>query len=249
MRKHHTTLILSAIAVAALLIGGPARAQGIDGSDHDLATGVGDNNEVCVYCHTPHAANVAIEAPLWNKPASGATYTTYDSTTIDGDILAVGSVSIACLSCHDGTMSTDVVINAPGSGGVNPAGVALRGGNQFLSEPQNLGTDLTNDHPIGVQYGGFDPGSGQIDPDFINSTNGLQVATINNVQRWWVDTEATPNASRDKTDMILYTRDNAGANQPFVECASCHDPHNNVTGTFLRISNANSAVCQACHVK
>jgi hypothetical protein len=44
-----------------------------------------------------------------------------------------------------------------------------------------------------------------------------------------------------------------------VECGSCHDPHvsNGQSGpnsliageTFLRISNANSAVCTTCHVK
>ena len=35
-----------------------------------------------------------------------------------------------------------------------------------------------------------------------------------------------------------------------VECASCHDAHG-VTGydSFLRIENANSAMCTACHKK
>jgi predicted CXXCH cytochrome family protein len=49
--------------------------------------------------------------------------------------------------------------------------------------------------------------------------------------------------------MILYTRDNAGSDQPFVECASCHDPHTDAQPTFLRIANVNSEVCLACHVK
>ena len=40
----------------------------------------------------------------------------------------------------------------------------------------------------------------------------------------------------------------AGAG-PSVECASCHDPHRADTSTFLRIANAGSAVCLACHVK
>lgn len=237
-----------AIGFAAATNG--AFAQGIDGSEHDLATGTNDNNEICVYCHTPHGARTDIEAPLWNKPATGSTYTTYDSTTIDGEVLTVGSVSVACLTCHDGAQAMDAVINAPGMG----AGSGNIGSGVGAMDPTSismLGTDLRNDHPIGIQYGGFDPGTGQIDPDFINSSNGLQSAVILARTRWWVDTEATPNTTRDKTDMILYTRDNGGTDEPFVECGSCHDPHRaGVTEpNFMRISNANSAICLACHVK
>ncbi len=63
---------------------------------------------------------------------------------------------------------------------------------------------------------------------------------------------------RDKSDMILYTRNFGGAtgNAPSVECGSCHDPHvEEATGTpaagktFLRIANTGSAVCLACHNK
>jgi hypothetical protein len=127
---------------------------------------------------------------------------------------------------------------------------AIVGGNSLA----DLGNDLSNDHPIGVQYGGFEPTPGTpIDPDFRTTTGGfLQSATINLVERWWVNTEATPNTTRDKTDMILYTRDNGG-DQPFVECGTCHDPHNaNGTATevnFLRLSNAGSDGCLAWHVK
>ena len=43
-----------------------------------------------------------------------------------------------------------------------------------------------------------------------------------------------------------------GATQLFggnVECASCHDAHDNANGYFLRGSNVNSALCVDCHVK
>jgi predicted CXXCH cytochrome family protein len=252
-----TGLVRFAVAIAGtvLFAMASAHAQGIDGSLHDLATGTGDNNEICVYCHTPHGAAAAttIEAPLWNKPVVATTYQTYDSTTIDGDILAVGSVSLACLTCHDGTQARDAVINAPGSGlGTSPLGTL----GTMPVGITNLGTDLTNDHPIGIQYGGF--GATPTDPDFKTDTtpptNNLELATINGLSRWWVDTSVGTGGTREKTDIILYTRDNTGnpgglAEEPFVECASCHDPHNNANGTFLRISNANSDVCLACHVK
>ena len=171
-----------------------------------------------------------------------------------GQTAPVGSVSIACLSCHDGTQAMDTVLNEPGSGAIvssynsgiwsgseNPTGIAL------------IGTDLTNDHPIGIQYGGGGitvgtPAAATNDPDFVPTST----AVINSNTIWWVDTEPTANGTRQKTDMQLYTRSvgsiDAGTFQPFVECASCHDPHAE-TQTFLRISNDDSAVCLACHVK
>ena len=249
------SLRFSIAALSFLAIGGIAHAQ-INNSLHDLASGdpaAGDNNEICVYCHTPHAANTAVAAPLWNKPAQNVNYQTYDSTissTIDGATLGLGSVSVACLSCHDGTQAMDTVINQPGSGGYVATGSSMgTRGAMGTTTIANLisglggGSDLANDHPIGIQYGGFNPGTGQIDADFVPVDSG----TINNTTQWWVDTGADNN-TREKSDMILYARDNGGM-QPFVECASCHDPHTPANGTFLRVSNENSDVCLACHVK
>lgn len=34
-----------------------------------------------------------------------------------------------------------------------------------------------------------------------------------------------------------------------VECATCHNPHNNTYGNFLRVSNSASALCLRCHIK
>ncbi|MBI3593131.1 MAG: hypothetical protein HY099_06610 [Nitrospirae bacterium] len=34
-----------------------------------------------------------------------------------------------------------------------------------------------------------------------------------------------------------------------VECPSCHDPHDPSRNTFLRKSNAGSALCLTCHIK
>ena len=55
-------------------------------------------------------------------------------------------------------------------------------------------------------------------------------ADINGNRVWWVDTGATT-GTREKTDMLLYSRDDltAGQFEPFVECGSCHDPHNSST--------------------
>jgi hypothetical protein len=122
----------------------------------------------------------------------------------------------------------------------------------------NLGTDLSNDHPIGIQYcGGGLTGSGTAvsgtcaDGDF----KAPQTQVINGNQIFWVDTGG---AGKQRTDLPLYTR-TASTAGPMVECGSCHDPHvkageigpNSLAAgaTFLRISNDSSAVCTACHVK
>ncbi|QSX41265.1 cytochrome c3 family protein [Shewanella cyperi] len=304
-------LLKLSLAVATVLMAGNAMAvqtKSIVDSKHNLgSTSVASptatrnsttaTTEVCVFCHTPHGG-VAKDgdgnavAPLWNKSlpakASFSTYNTLGTATLQGSVTSVGSVSIACLSCHDGSQAMDVMINQPGSGGYNAAGARLAGtwtspdgtvdtatGKMKTTDPiPGLGTDLTNDHPIGIQYAGG-LRSGQTDrslsasyknPDF----RGLASTSINGNTVWYVPVPAT-NATtgvanaingtqispvsgiRNKTDMALYTRTDAGidagAAQPFVECASCHDPHQADTKTFLRIDNTGSAVCLACHVK
>ena len=251
------TLFIAGLLTAAFA--GQAAAQTtVVGSPHDLsATTTGDNAEICVYCHTPHGGE-NVQGPLWNKTATGKTYAAYDSTTIDGSIigtttdLTVASVSIACLTCHDGTQAMDSVINAPGTGtgGMVSSGVLMSAAANTFA---NIGTDLSNDHPIAIQYGGFDPGTGQIDLDFENLAGNLESDTINGSLAWWVETGGTPNV-RNKTDLILYSRDDGAGLEPYVECATCHDPHaGDVTLTaevnFLRISNTGSDLCLACHIK
>jgi predicted CXXCH cytochrome family protein len=269
-----------ALAAAVVPMDASAQATGIAATKHNLRTGgttgvnkftsTDGNTEICVFCHTPHGADTAASVPLWNRVLpTASTFTTYDqlkTSTLDGNVLAVGSVSLACLSCHDGATAMSTVINAPGSGNYNSAGFAMAGtwagANQTAGAISaglitNIGKDLKNDHPIGIQYagGGFYSNAGvasgtKVDTDFKDP----QTATLNNSLVWWVDTTGGTAGTRQKTDMILYTRAggttgaNPGQDQPYVECASCHDPHSE-NQTFLRIANIGSAVCLACHTK
>jgi len=237
----------------------------IELTPHNLgSTGPGPNTfsgtaEICVFCHTPHGGDTSADVPLWNRtlaaPGTYTTYSTVSSSSVDGEVAPVGSVSIACLSCHDGTQAMDTLINTPGSG-TDPAAFSASGTWSGDDRPQglaNIGQDLQNDHPIGIQYGGGGitvgaPAAPTNDPDFNAPSNQV----INSTTVWWVDSETIPDGTRQKTDMQLYTRSvagiDAGTAQPFVECASCHDPHTS-NPTFLRISNDGSAVCLACHNK
>lgn len=253
MLKVSRIMSLGAVAMLAQL--GGAEGQGVRSSKHDLtAAGV---SEVCVFCHTPHTAKGEVQAPLWNKPASGVAYRTYDSQSLDGAALSVGSTSVACLSCHDGTQSMDVVINAPKSGLIEWAGAALQGGAKFLTDLEAgslLGTDLSDDHPIGIPYGGGlgDQNNAATagrtrDPDFVIPESTV----INGLRQWWIDTDHPEGATgrRDKQDLILYLRTDGAAGQPYVECATCHDPHGATENLFLRFPATGDDSCLACHMK
>lgn len=259
--------------ISAILLAAGAQAQ-VVGSQHDLTTGgnaqgaTSATDQVCIFCHTPHGSDTAAPVPLWNKvlgnPASYTQYSTLATPTFDSQEAPVGSVSLACLSCHDGTQAMDVVINGPGSGNYNPTGSEIDGtaiGVMTGTPVPTLGTDLTDDHPVSIQYGGGGVDATTLatdgqetgplgDPDF----NLPFRATLNGQPIWWVDSAAGTTGVREKTDMLLYTRDDLGEQQPFVECGSCHDPHNSSTQgpgsvAFLRVSNAASQVCVACHIK
>lgn len=172
--QHHLVRTALAVVVAIALAAPPVLAQAatpdnVANSRHNMSSrsGLTNYNEVCVYCHTPHGGQTQ-NAPLWNRNFGTGPYQMYNSSyssTIDMQVAASPQgVSLACLSCHDGTIGLDVVINRPnadtasaGSGNTMPAN-----GGQFFA---NLGTDLRNDHPVSVTYDNvadpaFNPPSG-----------------------------------------------------------------------------------------
>jgi predicted CXXCH cytochrome family protein len=199
---------ICAFGLLALAGATGARAQTIDNTPHDLPFNltVANTTEICVFCHTPH--NAGPTTPLWNRTATTAVYTPYSSPTLDangGTAPAPTGVSLLCLSCHDGTVAFDSLINNPDGITVTPANMTLIPGTTAL-----LGTDMTNDHPISIEY-------------------GLPAADFN---------------IPPSNNLPLF---DPGANT--VECASCHNPHDNQFGRFLRVANTNSDLCLSCHIK
>jgi predicted CXXCH cytochrome family protein len=272
-----TSMTKVSVALALMAVSSVSMAA-ISNTRHNLGAmntggngvGIGGTTEICVFCHTPHGGDQNFVVPLWNRVTTTATFQTYAALgtgTLEGAEAPIGSISIACLSCHDGTQAMDVVLNAPGFGGQNTNstinngtlwadgpqmdGTASQGAN-LAAELVYISTDLRNDHPISIQYGGGNltttnttTAAGSMkDPDFVIPATALTTAGD---QIWWLDTGG---AGKQKTDLPLYTRTLNAADQPFVECGSCHDPHveNN---TFLRFvtGNAGSQVCLTCHIK
>ncbi|NOX35065.1 MAG: cytochrome c3 family protein [Deltaproteobacteria bacterium] len=119
---------------------------GISGSVHDFtSTGgpvkISGETQICVFCHTPHNAGAATDAPLWNHAVTTASFTTYSSTTLNATMGQPAGISKLCLSCHDGTVAIDAYGTQTGVPTLmtNDRGALV-------------GTDLSNDHPISFLY-------------------------------------------------------------------------------------------------
>lgn len=100
-----------------------------------------------------------------------------------------------------------------------------------------LGTDLRNDHPVGVRFP-------TASTDFNTTTGATALNTF---------FDKDGDGHMDKEDIRLYKT----GTDFRVECASCHDPHGVPSGgagspfnkTFLRKTNDGSGVCLTCHAK
>ena len=143
-------IALIAQTTVALALYVTTSSADITGTSHDLTaqttllTNAG-NTQLCAYCHTPHSASgTNTTTPLWNHEDTTANYTMYSSPSMNMVIAgAPAGVSLACLSCHDGTVAADQLINYPNSTGIDPqtaTGIFTLG--------DSLGTDLSDDHPI-----------------------------------------------------------------------------------------------------
>jgi predicted CXXCH cytochrome family protein len=176
--------------------------------------------QVCIFCHTVHNADPSAGALLNHEMDTGTAYTMYTSATMDMiQSASPHEGSLICLSCHDGTIAVNSLNNLPGSEGAGlygvPGGAGLdASGSLTMSSHAYVGTDLRDDHPVGIFY------DSTRDVDFHPKTG---------------DGQQYP-------DMLL-------DDGLYVECTSCHDPHDNTYSNFLAESNSDSALCMRCHIK
>jgi hypothetical protein len=233
-----------------------------------------DYGEVCVYCHTPHQASSALPAPLWNRTTRATTYTMPLSQASDGAAAQPGAASLACLSCHDGTVAIDSIINMPGPGRIDRA--QERGQNDaFLSQAWRNPTGAAADTHAALDRTGclscHSPGSGRSAQDFTRALIGTDLRDDHPVgvplPAARLGEFVRPDRSGDR--LAFYDRNANGRPDPnevryydagagaAVECASCHDPHGVPDGArggrllpkFLRVSTNGGALCVTCHVK
>ncbi len=238
-----------------------AKISDVRNTPHNLSvTGTGTlkaatETQVCVFCHTPHSADITVPSPLWNRKLSSATYTPYTSSSIEASAAemaaAPGGSSKLCLSCHDGTMAVDKVNVLNGAsdptiamtiGGVATSPAYMPpGSGTTTGYTRNLGINLTNDHPISFTYN-----------DTLASADGelRQISGNPVVGNRQAGVSPKPKMPLENNQM---------------QCATCHDPHMKDTADanakFLRMNRLQAAqpgasfsqstdiVCLACHDK
>lgn len=236
-------LLATLVAVSAVAMASSAFA-GIVGTKHDLSTGglsglkqpAGQTTQVCVFCHTPH--NSAKTKALWNRKGVTAdtTFRTYTSGimmegsaadswfqgTVKGQFSSK-STSLLCMTCHDGatTMGGAALNNNPYSLSTNQQEPTAVGGlTGLITGAANLSTDLTNDHPVNINY-------------------DLAATSVNNARSGSL---ALRDASGKVAGVLPFQNG-------IMECSSCHNVHDNTIAPFLRASITGSALCLKCHLK
>lgn len=200
-----------------------------------------DASDVCVFCHTPNVSGTPPKrAPLWqNSVGTTSTYTIYDDIGRLGlGKTAIGSQSIACLSCHDANQAGGVGKTSSD----HPFGVPYRGAIKHHAP-------VLTEH---VRKPFYDPGNPAIWAQklvALDDFRDVSQATIEDRTVWWVSMSGL-STRRTRRDLPLYRRNDPGNDQdvPFIECSSCHDPHSTNSG-FLRVSNEGSQLCLTCHMK
>lgn len=234
-------LLLGATLLATTCV----HAQRIDmrNTMHNLARGetmtVTDPRQICVFCHTPTDANLADAAkPQWQPSVpQDTTFIMFDDIGQAGTEgnQSVGSQSIACLSCHDSSQAFGI------SGGSldHPFAVPYRGA--LTPEQRQIAREQARKAGRLISQGQLI----KFSDDFRRASRGV----VDNRPAWWVPRD-TPTAQRGRLDIPLYVRiDQEDQSEvPFVECASCHDPHT-IRPLFLRAENNPSDLCMTCHVK
>jgi predicted CXXCH cytochrome family protein len=140
----------SVAMLVATVASGPVQAQALMlGTAHDLKGNITAGSvEVCIFCHTPHDASATI-TPLWNRTAGTAgPYSMYDSTfsgsVENAQATSPEGVSLACLSCHDGSIAMESLLY---DGGRTITAIGVMTGVRAVGDD-----GLQNDHPISITY-------------------------------------------------------------------------------------------------
>ncbi|MFZ2649444.1 MAG: cytochrome c3 family protein [Burkholderiaceae bacterium] len=188
----------------------------------------GINSMTCLSCHD---GQTAVDSII-NMPGAGryqASQETVENSAFlnswnnsRGPDAAVHArlAPAECLACHS-----------------SGAGIVGAGATDFTVFA--IGTDLRNDHPVGIRFPSAGAGTDYNDPP----RKEVRLAYF----------DGNANSRADVNEIRLY---NSGEGYE-VECASCHDPHGVPSAgpgsvfipTFLRVNNTASAVCRTCHNK
>jgi hypothetical protein len=237
------------VAAGVLLVSSAVQAS-ILNSPHDFSAESwnvtpSDPNSVCGPCHQPHHADSTV-IPLWGHKTSVGPWIMYNTNTVPVSTMkAVPSatptgISLACLSCHDGTVAVNQYGGSNRDRLNGPTGVTIT--NSAL-----IGTDLTHSHPISFTYDANLVGTGPTQDKWLYNPDTTQVLQPDSGT-------FIPGNNMTVAGFLL-------ASNHRVECSSCHDVHNQEGTPFSIVSNPKlvkivgtqsgkgSLLCRSCHNK
>ena len=216
MRTAKFGLRKSGLSIWLLLLAMSLHADSVINSVHNLTvSGPGTikastERDVCIFCHTVHRSNG--ETPLWNHNMSGETnYIVYSSTTLKAIVGQPNGSSRLCLSCHDGTV-------ALGSVNSRTTAISMQNGVTTMpgkpsTNPNNLGTDLSGDHPISFTY---DSALVALDPSLNNPAALTGAVKLDHTGQMQCDSCHNPHNNQFGNFLVM---DNTGS----ALCIVCHN--------------------------
>jgi predicted CXXCH cytochrome family protein len=238
MRNALKFLLVVAFAIPTLA------SANIAGSKHNLTSAgpgpVKTNfaGDACGFCHLVH--NAQTTSALWgrNNPAVNVGFAA--GNTLAGTPLPVtqNSATQRCMSCHDGTVAMNVVVNKNGLsstyGTFTASANVSAGGNLLSADYAYLGgAGLAGQHPVQIPYAGQTGGAPAANQYNAATAVGCLGGAVNcvsgafegaNIKQFGVSGALT------------------------VECSSCHDAHQDANPFFLRVPTAANR-CLSCHLK
>ncbi|MFQ5913702.1 MAG: cytochrome c3 family protein [Nitrospinota bacterium] len=220
---------LLAFGIVAALARAPSAwaAEAVTGTKHDFSD-LSKAGHICFTCHYPHKAGQS--QLIWNHQYSANSFSWTDATQTTGLTTLPTNIGTPwsgptklCLSCHDGSVAI---------GDVMAPGMTDWSTTDFVTGNRQVATatgDLSGNHPVEAPY----PYNG-----VQNTYNGITTGADVNIPGF----VATPAVVKIFADSAAVGPNNRG-----IECPSCHNPHDDSNGKFLRVDKG--AICQNCHAK
>lgn len=230
----------------------PTRGDVVINTPHNLSTSGPDviraatEEQVCIFCHSPH--NSTPVQPLWNRQASVSAYVPYTSSALDSRPGQPTGSSKLCLSCHDGTIALGNVVSR------DQMILMSQGITTLPPGSSNLGTDLSDDHPVSFR---FDAALAGRDPNLIHPGGLPEGVRLDPNLELQCTTCHEPHNNTFGDFLTMSNENSALCNSchqitttsiaAHQDCASCHQSHSAPSGPFLMKGEAVTQSCLNCH--